>query len=74
MQEAELVLHDALVSDAVCKLASRALLIDVGKRARRTDSADQRQIERTMIEAAQSGLKVVRLKGGDPFVFGRGGE
>lgn len=77
LQAADLVLHDALVSDAVCALASKALRINVGKRSRyrsRTPSADQRQIERTMIDAALSGLKVVRLKGGDPFVFGRGGE
>ena len=73
LQEADLVLHDALVSDAVCELASKALRINVGKRAGRHQTP-QREIERLLIEGAQQGLKVVRLKGGDPFVFGRGGE
>lgn len=73
LQEADLVLHDALVSDAVCELASKALRINVGKRAGR-EQTPQREIERLLIEGAQQGLKVVRLKGGDPFVFGRGGE
>lgn len=71
--EADLVLHDALVLPGVRALASRALLIDVGKRAGGKQTP-QREIERLMIAAAQQGLKVVRLKGGDPFVFGRGGE
>lgn len=73
LQEAELVLHDALVSEQVCALASNALLINVGKRAG-GDQTPQREIERLLIEGAQQGLRVVRLKGGDPFVFGRGGE
>lgn len=73
LREADLVLYDALVSPAVRAVAARALQIDVGKRAGR-DQAPQREIERLLIEGAQQGLKVVRLKGGDPFVFGRGGE
>jgi uroporphyrin-III C-methyltransferase len=73
LQEADLVLHDALVSDAVCALATKALRINVGKRAGR-EQTPQREIERLLIEGAEQGLKVVRLKGGDPFVFGRGGE
>jgi uroporphyrin-III C-methyltransferase len=73
LQEADLVLHDALVSDEVCELASKALRINVGKRAGR-EQTPQREIERLLIEGAQQGLRVVRLKGGDPFVFGRGGE
>ena len=73
LRDADVVLHDALVSTEVCALAVNALRIDVGKRAGR-DQTPQREIERLMIEAAQQGLKVVRLKGGDPFVFGRGGE
>ena len=73
LREADVVLHDALVSAEVCALAVNALRINVGKRAGR-DHTPQREIERLMVEAAQQGLKVVRLKGGDPFVFGRGGE
>jgi uroporphyrin-III C-methyltransferase len=73
LQEADLVLYDALVSGEVCALATRALRINVGKRAGRAQTP-QREIERLLIEGAQQGLRVVRLKGGDPFVFGRGGE
>ncbi|HYE86692.1 MAG TPA: uroporphyrinogen-III C-methyltransferase [Vicinamibacterales bacterium] len=73
LEEAEVVLHDALVSDEVCAIAAKALRINVGKRAGRAQTP-QAEIERLLIEAAQQGLKVVRLKGGDPFVFGRGGE
>jgi uroporphyrin-III C-methyltransferase len=73
LQEADLVLYDALVSSAVCELAAKALRINVGKRAGR-EQTPQEEIERLLIEGAQQGLRVVRLKGGDPFVFGRGGE
>lgn len=73
LREADVVLHDALVSSEVRALAVKALQIDVGKRAG-GDQTPQPEIERLLIEAAQQGLRVVRLKGGDPFVFGRGGE
>ena len=73
LREADVVLHDALVSNEVCSLAAKALLINVGKRAGAVQTP-QREIERMLIDAAQQGLRVVRLKGGDPFVFGRGGE
>jgi len=73
LQEADVVLRDALVSAEACALATKALVIDVGKRAG-GDQTPQQEIERLMIAAAQQGLRVVRLKGGDPFVFGRGGE
>lgn len=73
LRECQLLLHDALVADEVCALAEQAIRIDVGKRANR-DQTPQEEIERLMIAAAQQGLRVVRLKGGDPFVFGRGGE
>ncbi len=73
LEEAELVLHDALVSPEVLALATRALRVSVGKRAGRP-SARQESIHRLMIRAARRGRRVVRLKGGDPFVFGRGGE
>lgn len=73
LREADLVLHDALVSADVLALADRADWIDVGKRGRRPGTS-QEAIEKIMIAAAGRGLRVVRLKGGDPFVFGRGGE
>jgi len=73
LRDADVVLYDALVSPEVRAIASRALLISVGKRAG-GEQTPQREIERLLIESARQGLKVVRLKGGDPFVFGRGGE
>jgi uroporphyrin-III C-methyltransferase/precorrin-2 dehydrogenase/sirohydrochlorin ferrochelatase len=73
LRDADVVLCDALVSADARSIATKALVINVGKRAGR-DQTPQQEIERLMIEAAQQGLRVVRLKGGDPFVFGRGGE
>jgi uroporphyrin-III C-methyltransferase len=73
LEEADVVLHDALVSREVLSLCPRALVLDVGKRARR-ESTPQASIERLLVAAARRGKRVVRLKGGDPFVFGRGGE
>jgi uroporphyrin-III C-methyltransferase / precorrin-2 dehydrogenase / sirohydrochlorin ferrochelatase len=73
LEEADLVLYDALVDPAVLDLAGRARRFYVGKRAGRPHMG-QEQIERIMVRAARSGARVVRLKGGDPFVFGRGGE
>ena len=73
LREADLVLYDALVLPDVWAIAEQALRIGVGKRAG-GEQTPQRDIERLMIEGAQQGLKVVRLKGGDPFVLGRGGE
>jgi uroporphyrin-III C-methyltransferase len=73
LEEADLVLHDALVSRDVLALCPRALVLDVGKRAGRESTA-QESIERLLVAAARRGRRVVRLKGGDPFVLGRGGE
>ena len=73
LAEADLVLYDALVSLDAVELASRAQRFFVGKRAHRP-SLEQEEIHRLMIRAARRGRRVVRLKGGDPFVFGRGGE
>ena len=73
LREAELVLHDALVSPEILALAPDARAFDIGKRARRK-STPQDTIHRIMIHAARRGERVVRLKGGDPFVLGRGGE
>jgi uroporphyrin-III C-methyltransferase len=71
--EADLVLFDALVDAEALRAMTRAQCFSVGKRARR-DSVPQAVINRLMIGAARRGKRVVRLKGGDPFVFGRGGE
>ncbi|MDB4955694.1 MAG: uroporphyrin-III C-methyltransferase [Myxococcales bacterium] len=71
--EADLVLYDALVEDQLLELAPNAKRFYVGKRAGR-HSIDQEGIHRLMIRAAERGQRVVRLKCGDPFVLGRGGE
>lgn len=71
--EADLVLHDALVSEETLRLAPGARRFFVGKRAGRPSVA-QETIHRLMIRAARRGRRVVRLKCGDPFVLGRGGE
>lgn len=74
MNEADVILHDRLVSAEVLRLARRdATRIEVGKSAGR-HSMSQDQIQALMLEHARQGKRVVRLKGGDPFVFGRGGE
>ncbi len=67
------ILYDALVNPAVLDLAPAAQRIFVGKRAGRP-AMRQEFINRLLIRAASRGRRVVRLKGGDPFVFGRGGE
>ena len=73
LADADLVLHDALVSPEILTLAAGAERVSVGKRAGRP-SAAQEAIHRSMIRAASDGRRVVRLKCGDPFVLGRGGE
>jgi uroporphyrin-III C-methyltransferase / precorrin-2 dehydrogenase / sirohydrochlorin ferrochelatase len=74
LQEADVVLYDRLVSDQVLALARRdATRIEVGKQARGRSVAQER-IHELMLEHARAGRRVVRLKGGDPFIFGRGGE
>ncbi len=74
LQRADVVLHDALVPEKIVRLAGRgALVIDTGKRCGKK-SASQEEINEMMISQARSGKLVVRLKGGDPLVFGRAGE
>jgi uroporphyrin-III C-methyltransferase len=73
LRRADLVLYDALVEEDLLALAPHAKRFYVGKRAGR-HSIDQDGIHRLMIRAAQRGERVVRLKCGDPFVLGRGGE
>jgi uroporphyrin-III C-methyltransferase len=73
LRAADLVLYDALVDERILKVARRAQRFFVGKRAGR-HALSQEDIHAVMIRAAKRGRRVVRLKGGDPFVFGRGGE
>jgi len=73
VEEADLVLYDALVDADALRGVTRAQCFCVGKRAGRA-SVKQETINRLMIRAARQGKRVVRLKGGDPFVFGRGAE
>lgn len=70
---ADIVLHDALVHPDTLALAKGARTIDVGKRGGRL-STDQRFINRALVEAARTHAIVVRLKGGDPMLFGRAQE
>lgn len=72
--DCDAIVYDALVSEEVLNMACvGAELIEAGKRGGRP-SANQHDICETLIELACEGKRVVRLKGGDPFVFGRGGE
>ncbi|WP_208856437.1 uroporphyrinogen-III C-methyltransferase [Rhizobium mesoamericanum] len=74
LAEADVVVHDALVnSDCLTLARSDALLEYAGKRGGKP-SAKQRDISLRLVELARAGKRVLRLKGGDPFVFGRGGE
>ncbi|WOV91991.1 MAG: siroheme synthase CysG [Candidatus Zeuxoniibacter abyssi] len=74
LQCADVVIHDRLASKEVVDLARRdAEKIFVGK-ARNQHGATQKQINDLLIKRARNGLRVARLKGGDPFIFGRGGE
>jgi len=73
LAEADVVLYDALVSPAVLALASHARCLSVGKRHGR-HSVSQDTINRLLVRGAKRNQRLVRLKAGDPYVFGRGGE
>lgn len=74
LQSADVILYDRLVNDDILALARRdALRLYVGK-AKANHAVPQDQIEKVLVDHARQGKIVVRLKGGDPFIFGRGGE
>lgn len=72
--DCDVIVHDALVSDAIMAMADKDVeLVFAGKRGGKP-SASQQDICQTLVKLAKENKRVVRLKGGDPFVFGRGGE
>lgn len=73
LEAADIVFHDALVNPEVLKFARNATLVEVGKRCGQF-SAHQSQINRLLVDAARTHACVVRLKGGDPMMFGRAQE
>jgi uroporphyrinogen III methyltransferase / synthase len=75
MRSADVIVYDALVSPELLRLApSAAERIFAGKKGGGERGAEQAEINRILIDHARAGRRVVRLKGGDPFIFGRGGE
>lgn len=73
LRQADVVIYDALVQEAILDWAPQAEHIYAGKRGGKP-SAVQRDISLRLVDLARAGKRVLRLKGGDPFVFGRGGE
>jgi uroporphyrin-III C-methyltransferase len=73
LQQADVVIYDALVQEDILTWAPQADHIYAGKRGGKP-SAKQRDISLRLVDLARAGKRVLRLKGGDPFVFGRGGE
>lgn len=74
LENCDVVIYDRLVHEHILSFAKKAKLIYAGKRGGYAHSPSQSLIEKKIIQFARAGKQVVRLKGGDPFVFGRGGE
>jgi uroporphyrin-III C-methyltransferase len=74
LRQAEVIVYDALVDRRILELARPAVLLEYAGKRGGKPSAKQRDISLRLIELAREGRRVLRLKGGDPFVFGRGGE
>ncbi len=73
LAQADIVLHDALVTEEILALCPQAVQVSVGKRSGQRSTA-QPVINQKLVEAAQQYRRVVRLKGGDPMLFGRAGS
>ncbi|RUM26770.1 uroporphyrinogen-III C-methyltransferase [Rhizobium vallis] len=74
LAEADVIVHDALVNEECLKLAHPGAELEYAGKRGGKPSAKQRDISLRLVELARAGKRVLRLKGGDPFVFGRGGE
>lgn len=74
LAQADVIVHDALVNADCLKLARNGALLEYAGKRGGKPSAKQRDISLRLVELAREGHRVLRLKGGDPFVFGRGGE
>jgi uroporphyrin-III C-methyltransferase len=74
LSQADVILYDALVHEAVLGLARADVTLEFAGKRGGKPSASQRDITERLIELARLNMRVLRLKGGDPFVFGRGGE
>ena len=74
VETADVIVHDRLIpQQLLSRIRSDAKVIDVGK-ASEGSSGEQATINATLVKEAKAGKTVVRLKGGDPYIFGRGGE
>jgi len=74
LTQADVVVHDALVDQRVLALAGKQARLEFAGKRGGKPSATQADISERLVELARAGCRVLRLKGGDPFVFGRGGE
>lgn len=74
LAQADVIVHDALVNADCLKLARTGTVLEYAGKRGGKPSAKQRDISLRLVELAREGYRVLRLKGGDPFVFGRGGE
>ncbi|MEE9314033.1 MAG: uroporphyrinogen-III C-methyltransferase [Rhizobiaceae bacterium] len=74
LQQADVVIYDALVNEEILALAPKEALLEYAGKRGGKPSPLQRDISLKLVEFAKAGKRVCRLKGGDPFVFGRGGE
>lgn len=74
LQQADVVVYDALVGADILRLANESATLEFAGKRGGKPSPKQRDISNRLVELARKGLRVLRLKGGDPLVFGRGGE
>ena len=74
LQQADIVVYDALVDEGILKLARPGAVVEYAGKRGGKPSPKQRDISLRLVEWARKGKRVLRLKGGDPFLFGRGGE